>query len=218
LSLLEEEYFIGFFWQTFHTSIFPILTETHFKKHYQSLWMTSGTTRRPSALVNIVIAMCMQYYFCTLPSESQGILVEGKDAMVAGRWHYWRGQALLTYELESPSISTLQCHLLCAIYLCGGSFQNRMENSVSLAIRVAYTLGLHIDPPSTMAEPDRELRRRLWWAVFLMDTKSGMKLGHPFMLHGSSTFTPIGKRNLDEFQSLSHHIIHSGAGGIYLFQ
>jgi hypothetical protein len=211
LSLIQEEYFINFYWQTFHTSIFPILNEMHFKQHYQSLWMMGSTTRKPSALVDIVIAMCMQYYLCTLPSESQGILGEGKDAMVAGRWHYWRGQTLLTHELESPSISTLQCHLLCAIYLCGGSFQNRMENSVSLAMRAAYTLGLHIDPPSTMPDPDREMRRRLWWTVFLMDTKSGMKLGRPFMLHDSyvmpclpsdsieiaaisgSTFTPIGE-------------------------
>ncbi|PCG91472.1 Transcription factor [Penicillium occitanis (nom. inval.)] len=210
LSLIQEEYFINFFWQTHHTSLFPIIDEAHFKKHYQSLWVTGGTERRPSALVDIVIAMCMQYYLSTLPSESQGILVEGKDAMVAGRWHYWRGQTLLTHELESPSISTLQCHLLCAIYLCGGSFHNRMENSVSLSVRTAYTLGLHLDPPSNMPERDREMRRRLWWAVYLMDSKAGMKLGRPFMLHDSyvmpclpndsleaaaisgSTFAPIG--------------------------
>ncbi|EEA18743.1 conserved hypothetical protein [Talaromyces marneffei ATCC 18224] len=210
LNLIQEEYFINFFWQTHHTSLFPIIDEANFKKHYQSLWVTGGTERRPSALVDIVIAMCMQYYLSTLPSESQGILVEGKDAMVAGRWHYWRGQTLLTHELESPSISTLQCHLLCAIYLCGGSFHNRMENSVSLSVRTAYTLGLHLDPPSNMPERDREMRRRLWWAVYLMDSKAGMKLGRPFMLHDSyvmpclpndsleaaaisgSTFAPIG--------------------------
>jgi hypothetical protein len=210
LSLIQEEYFINFFWQTYHTSQFPIIDEAHFKKHYQSLWVTGGTERRPSALVDIVIAMCMQYYLSTLPSESQGMLVEGKDAMVAGRWHYWRGQTLLTHELESPSISTLQCHLLCALYLCGGSFHNRMENAVSLAVRTAYTLGLHLDPPSNMPERDREIRRRLWWAVYLMDSKAGMKLGRPFMLHDSyvmpclpndsleaaaisgSTFAPIG--------------------------
>lgn len=210
LSLVQEEYFINFFWQTHHTSLFPIIDEAHFKKHYQSLWVTGGTERKPSALVDIIIAMCMQYYLSTLPLESQGTLVEGKDAMVAGRWHYWRGQTWLTHELESPSISTLQCHLLCAIYLCGGSFHNRMENSVSLSVRTAFTLGLHLDPPSNMPERDREMRRRLWWAVYLMDSKAGMKLGRPFMVHDSyvmpclpsdsletaaisgSTFAPIG--------------------------
>ena len=233
LSLIQEEYFINFYWQTFHTSIFPILNETHFKTHYRSLWMIGGVTRRPSALVDIVIAICMQYYLCTLPLESQGILVEGKDAMVAGRWHYWRGQTLLMQELESPTISTLQCHLLCAIYLCGGSFYNGMENAISLAIRAAYALGLHIDPPSTMPDPDRELRRRLWWAAFLMDTKSGMKLGRPFMLHDSyvmprlpsdtletaaisgSTFTPIGENVTWLSFNLYHNTLYIAVRAAY---
>ncbi|KAL4972403.1 fungal-specific transcription factor domain-containing protein [Aspergillus desertorum] len=155
--------------------------------------------------------MCMQYHISTLPLAFQGFLVDGKDALVAGRWHYWRGKNLLTYELESPSISTLQCHLLCAIYLCGGSFHNMMDNAVNIAVRTAYILGLHVDPPSSMPEPEREMRRRLWWAVYLMDSKAGMKLGRPFTLSDShdmpalpsdsfeaatlsgSTFAPIGE-------------------------
>ncbi|KAL2826872.1 putative Zn(II)2Cys6 transcription factor [Aspergillus cavernicola] len=185
LSPIQEEYFINLFWQTYHTSLSAILDETQFKAHYQSLWVAGGKERRQSALVDIIIAMCMQYGISALPLDTQGILVEGKDALVAGRWHYWRGQTLLTYELESPSISTLQCHMLCAVYLCGGSFHNMMDNAVGQAVRTAYTLGLHIEPPSSMSNKDREMRRRLWWAVYLMDSKAGMKLGRPFMLHDS---------------------------------
>ncbi|PWY68623.1 putative Zn(II)2Cys6 transcription factor [Aspergillus heteromorphus CBS 117.55] len=211
LTPLQEDFFINHFWQTFHVSLFPILDEAHFKKHYQSLWIAGGKERKPSALVDIVVAMCMQYHISTLPLDSQTGLLDGKDALVAGRWHYWRGQTLLTYELESPTLSTLQCHLLCAVYLCGGSFHNMMDSSVSLAVRTAYILGLHVDPPPSMSTPDREMRRRLWWAVYLMDSKAGMKLGRPFMLSDShatpalpsdtfstastsgSTFVPIGE-------------------------
>ncbi|CAI7576550.1 unnamed protein product [Penicillium palitans] len=180
-----EEYFINFFWHTYHTSLFPILDETGFKKHYQSLWVSGGKERKPSALVDVIIAMCMQYGISALPSDAQGSLVEGKDALVAGRWHFWRGQTLLTYELESPCLSTLQCHLLCAVYLCGGSFHNMLDNSIGQAVRTAYALGLHLDPPPSMPEQDREMRRRLWWAVYLMDSKAGMKLGRPFLLRDS---------------------------------
>jgi hypothetical protein len=185
LNPIQEEYFINFFWQTYHTSLFPILDETQFKKHYQSLWVSGGKERKPSALVDVIIAMCMQYGISALPSDTQGLLVEGKDALVAGRWHFWRGQTLLTYELESPSLSTLQCHLLCSVYLCGGSFHNMLDNSIGQAVRTAYALGLHLDPSPSMPEQDREMRRRLWWAVYLMDSKAGMKLGRPFMLRDS---------------------------------
>ncbi|KAL6232425.1 hypothetical protein BDW75DRAFT_247156 [Aspergillus navahoensis] len=211
LTPIQEDYFISHFWQTYHVSLFPILDEAQFKKHYQSLWIAGGKERRASSLVDIVVAMCMQYHTSTLPLASQGFLVDGKDALVAGRWHYWRGQTLLTYELESPSISTLQCHLLCAVYLCGGSFHNMMDSAVSIAARTAYILGLHVDPPPSMPEPEREMRRRLWWAVYIMDSKAGMKLGRPFRLSDShampalpsdsfeaatmsgSTFAPIGE-------------------------
>lgn len=210
LSPTQEEYFINLFWQSYHTSLFAILDEAEFKKHHQSLWMTSGNVRKSSALVDIVLAMCMQYGISTLPVGEQGSIAGSNDATIAGRWHYRRCQALLTYELESPTISTLQCHLLCAIYLCGGSFHNMVDTSNSLAVRTAHILGLHLDPPSSMPEREQEKRRRLWWAVFVLDSKVGMKLGRPFLLHDShamprlpsdslkaamlsgSTFAPLG--------------------------
>lgn len=38
-----------------------------------------------------------------------------------------------------------------------------------------------------MPEPERELHRRLWWALYELDAKVGMKLGRPFTLHRSPT-------------------------------
>ncbi|CBF82261.1 hypothetical protein AN9236.2 [Aspergillus nidulans FGSC A4] len=190
-SLLQEEYFWNYFWQTYHVSLCPILDDAQFKQHYQSLLIADGKGRKPSALVDIVVAACMQYHISTLPLGSQSGLVEGKDASVAGRWHYWRGQTLLTYELESLSISTLQCHVLCSIYLCGGSFHNMMDTAMAQAVRTAYILGLHRDLPSTLPEAKREMRRRLWWTVYFMDTRATMKLGRSFMLSESHSMPAL---------------------------
>ncbi|RDW82837.1 hypothetical protein BP6252_03949 [Coleophoma cylindrospora] len=187
LTPTQEEYFINLFWQSYHTSLFAIIDEAEFKQHYQSLWMTSGNARKPSALVDIVLAMCMQYAISTLPVSEQGNIAGSTDATIAGRWLYRRCQKLLTYEMDSPSISTLQCHLLCAIYLCGGSFHNMVGTSSGLAVSIAYILGLHLEPPQDMPEREQEQRRRLWWAVALLDSKTSMKLGRPFLLHDSYT-------------------------------
>jgi hypothetical protein len=197
LSPLQEEYFLNYFWQGYHVSLCPILDEAQFKQHYQSLLVAGGKERKPSALVDIVVAACMQYHISTLPLASQGVLVEGKDALVAGRWHYWRGQTLLTYELESPSISTLQCHLLCAIYLCGGSFHNMMDTAMALTVRTAYILGLHLDPPPTLPAAEREMRRRLWWSVYFMDSRANIKLGRPFMISESHAMPALPSDSLD---------------------
>jgi hypothetical protein len=190
LSPTQEEYFLDLFWQSYHTSLFPILDEAGFKEHYRSLWTGSGNTRKPSALVDIVVAMCMQYGMSMLPAVKQQVFTDNNDAAIAGRWHYRRSQTLLARELESPTVSTLQCHLLCCIYLCCGSFQNMADSACGLAVRAAYMLGLHLDPPQPMQQREREMRKRLWWALYVLDSKIGMKLGRPFLLPHLSSATP----------------------------
>jgi len=121
LTPTQEEYFLGLFWQSYYTSC-PMLDELEFKEHYRSLWATSDEKRKPSALVDIVIAVCMQYGMARLPgvrrelSAASRANVSNTDATIAGRWHYRRCQTLLSTELESPTISMLQCHILCSIY------------------------------------------------------------------------------------------------------
>ena len=198
LTPTQEEYFISHFWQSYHTSQYAVLDEAEFKEHHQSLWMGSGKIRKPSALVDIVLAMCMQYGISTLPASQQGAIAQNDDATIAGRRHYRRCQALLAHEMESPTVSTLQCHLLSALYLCGGSFHNMVDNSCALAVRIAYMLGLHLEPPKTMSLKEQEKRRRLWWAVYVLDSKISMKLGRPFLLHDSHAMPRLPK---DDFEA-----------------
>ena len=184
LTRTQEDYFLGLFWQSYHAT-YPILDEVEFREHYKSLWATSGTSRKPSALVDIVLATCMQYGVAFIPrsdTESKAD-VDSNDATIAGRWFYRRSQALLTYELESPSIATLQCHIFSVIYLCNASFQNMAHSTLALAIRTAQILGLHLEPSKEMSRTQRELRKRLWWTLYAVECKTCMKLGRPWSTH-----------------------------------
>ncbi|OKL63128.1 hypothetical protein UA08_01629 [Talaromyces atroroseus] len=187
LTPTQEEYFLDLYWNAYHTSLFPILDESEFKQHYRSLWTASGNTRSDSALVDIVVALGMQYGISMLPTMRQQLVVDDNDATIAGRWYYRRCQTLLAYELESPTLATLQCHLLSTVYLCCGSFQNMADSTCAMAVRAAHMLGLHLEPPQSMPRRDREIRKRVWWALCSLDSKIGMKLGRPFLLHQSNT-------------------------------
>ena len=192
LTSTQEEYFLGLFWQSYYIS-YPILDELEFKNYYRSLWSTPDGKRKPSALADIVIALCMQYGMARLPRVEQGLnatsdtKVSNTDATIAGRWYYRRCQALLSAESDSPTISMLQCHILCSLYLCCASFQNMADSACSLAVRTAYMLGLHLEPPQSMPRSERETRKRLWWSLYVFETKMSMKLGRPFLLHDSSS-------------------------------
>ena len=183
LTGTQEDYFLGLFWQSYHCTL-QIIDEVEFREHYKSLWVTCGITRKPSALVDIVLALCMQYGVAFVPRGNTAtepkLDVDSSDATIAGRWLYRRSQKLLTCELESPSITTLQCYIFSVYYLCSASFQNMAHSTLALAIRTAHILGLHLEPPADMPRNQRELRKRLWWTLYTIESTTCMKLGRPW--------------------------------------
>ncbi|KAI0840352.1 hypothetical protein F5Y06DRAFT_285734 [Hypoxylon sp. FL0890] len=186
LTPTQEEYFLDLYWQSHHTSLL-VLYEDDFKQHYKSLWTGSRKTRKPSALVDIVLALCMQYGMAQRQAKNNSSLrsadIDTNDATLAGRWHYCRCQTLLTCELESPTLSTLQCNILSVIWLCWASFQNMADSTLAIATRTAQMLGLHLPPPQDMPQREKDLRKRLWWSIYVAEAKTSMKLGRPFMIH-----------------------------------
>ncbi|KAK2603579.1 hypothetical protein QQS21_004259 [Conoideocrella luteorostrata] len=179
LTPTQEAYFINLFWHSYHT-VYPIIDENEFKEHYQSLWTPGVTRRRSSALVDIVLALCIQYGVALLPSSERDL--DSSVAMADGYRHYRRCQKLLADEYENPAISTLQCQILSAVYFCAGSQTNMADGACGLAVRTSYMLGLHFDPPESMPRRDQELRRRTWWTLYVLESKMAMKLGRPFLL------------------------------------
>lgn len=185
LSHAQEKYFLGLFWQTYHCTI-PIMEESQFREHYESLWVKhslDGPSRKSSPLVEIVLALCMQYGIAFVPrNDPSKASVDSDDSSIAGRGFFYRCQTLLAYESESPSISTLQCHIFSAIYLCNASFLNMAHSTLAVAIRTAYLLGLDQEPADTLSRAHKELRRRLWWMVNSLESKACMALGRPWQV------------------------------------
>jgi len=186
LSATQEEYFLDLFWQTHHSGL-QIVDQVSFKEHYRSLWTSGGKSRKSSALVDIVLALSMQQgmppspqrtrFSAITPSYADPIKTEIE---LDARWHYQRCQALLLAELECPTISTLQCQIYSIIYLCCSSLQNMAHSSLAVAVRTAHILGLHLEPPEHLARPERELRKRIWWSLYSVESKTCMKLGRPW--------------------------------------
>ncbi|KAF7549618.1 hypothetical protein G7Z17_g6277 [Cylindrodendrum hubeiense] len=195
----QEEYFLNLFWESHHTST-PIIDEGEFRKLYDSLWQNSRPYRKPSPLVDIVLAISMQYGWAFLLRDtSHTATINGQydDASIAGRWYYRRCQGLIASELESPSITTLQCHLLSVIYLCCASFQNMAHTTLAVSVRTAQILGLHFEPPETMPRGERELRKRIWWVIYTIEARTCMKLGRPFSVQKSQVSVSIPSDNIE---------------------
>lgn len=190
LTPAQEEYFLNMFWQTYHPTL-AILDETEFRKHYRSLATKPGKPRKPSALVDIVIAVSMQVGMALVQRNGSRPLsateVGKDDPSIAGRLYYRRSQRLLHNEQEAPTLMTVQCHILSAVYTCCAAFQNMCHMALCLAMRSAHMIGLHVEPPSDLPVATQELRRRVWWTLFVFESKTCMKLGRPFYVDMYST-------------------------------
>ncbi|KAI1129890.1 hypothetical protein F5Y10DRAFT_236900 [Nemania abortiva] len=190
LTPTQEEYFLNLYWQSYHPML-AIIDETEFRKHYRSLATQPGKPRKPSPLVDIVIAVSMQVGMAIAQRNSSRALsaieVGKDDPSIAGRLYYRRCQRLLYNEQEAPTLMTVQCHMLSAVYTCCAAFQNMSHVALSLAVRSAHMLGLHTEPPSDLPTSTRDLHRRVWWSLYTFESKTCMKLGRPFYTDADST-------------------------------
>ncbi|KAI0430001.1 fungal-specific transcription factor domain-containing protein [Xylaria sp. FL1042] len=190
LTPTQEEYFLNLFWQSYHPTL-AILDEAEFKRHYRSLTTKPGQPRKPSPLVDIVIAVSMQVGMAVAQRNNPRALsateVGRDDPSIAGRLYYRRCQRLLHNEQEAPTLTTVQCHILSAVYTCCAAFQNMCLVALSLAVRSAHMLGLHIEPPSDLPMATQELHKRVWWTLYTFESKTCMKLGRPFYTYADST-------------------------------
>ena len=188
MSRSQEEYLLNLFWLSYHFTI-PILNENDFREYYNTLWPNCSSSvesiRKPSPLVDIILALCMQYGSALMPRGESAVDIDSDDPSIAGRWLYHRSQMLLCSERETPTISTLQCYIFSAMYLTNASFSNMAHKALAVAIRTAHALGLHHEAPDDWSSAELALRRRMWWTLCLLDGKACIELGRPYLIHFS---------------------------------
>lgn len=154
--------------------IVPLLDEVHFR----DLWRRGQRCDRPwLALLNMV-------------------LVLGALAFVDERsshMYYLRAQQYLDFELLATGcLESLQALcLLGGLYLHLRNAPNMAYTVMGMAYRIAIGLGLHRMPAAAAGGEDKDrdvssggpwrpqVRQRIWWSLFCLDTWGAMNLGRP---------------------------------------
>ncbi|KAI6084303.1 fungal-specific transcription factor domain-containing protein [Hypoxylon rubiginosum] len=55
-------------------------------------------------------------------------------------------------------------------------------NSLGNAVRSAQDLDFHLEVAGIRSRVDADMRRRVWWAIYILDRTLSMELGRPFMI------------------------------------
>ncbi|KAJ2966934.1 hypothetical protein NUW58_g10551 [Xylaria curta] len=118
----QESHFLDLFWQTYYFS-YPILHEGHLRKDFKALWdhAERGILRKPSPLVDIVLALCTQLGASLVRQQTIASDPGNTDSVdndshrdnskaqypsLAGFQYYRRCEEALDLATERPSITT----------------------------------------------------------------------------------------------------------------
>lgn len=149
----------------YHTT-FPILHEATFREQYSRL---NGRPGRSTwhILVNLVAALGS--FVSTGCSDDTHITL------------FNAVKANLTIEsLETGSLGLVQAFAMAANYLQKRNRPNSGYNYGGIALRLAISLGLHKDFHGWQTAPfKKEIRRRVWWSLCVLDVGATMTYGRP---------------------------------------
>ncbi|KAH7109492.1 fungal-specific transcription factor domain-containing protein [Dactylonectria estremocensis] len=192
------------FWDIVHP-VFPILHRPTFTRFYGELWEPTSSEKTDTAVddpvmlatLNLVLAIGCRFTQC---------VNLGSRALQADLL-YQRARALVPIDcLDIASLPIVQLLLLTAVHLQSTMYSSRCWNMVGLAMRVAQSLGLHLNQkPATRNQLEREMRRRIWYTCVTLDRLMCTTFGRPAMLSHIS-LVPLPLMIDDE------HLLEDGEG------
>lgn len=151
--------------------LFPILHMPSFRQRYQYAW----ESRPQDACKSDDLAVEATFYATLNMVFALGCLNSSKYEehlkLPTAECFYRRSCALLPLDaLDIPSLEVVQCLLLTTNYLTFTKYSHRCCNTLAVAIRVAQTVGLHIDVnSSSSSQLKREMSRRVWHLCLTME-------------------------------------------------
>lgn len=168
-SGIMQQAFIDAYFQHYHTS-YPFVHEATFRSHFH------GQYPRPhpqawQVLLNTILAL--------------GAWSIGDDNSDLDATFYQEARASLQQVsvFETGNFTLVQALLLLSNYAQKRNKPNTGWNYLGLAVRMAMSLGLHKEFPGwKISLLQREIRRRLWWGVYIFDSGAAKTFGRPILL------------------------------------
>ena len=125
------------------------------------------SSRLDSAFVCLALAtFALGSQWATLVRPEGSRSIDGDP----GRIFYQHARSLIPDVIELNSIRTVQATFVIGVYLLPASAISSSYVYLGLALRKALAIDLHLEiEESNVDDIEKELRRRLWWAVYSLE-------------------------------------------------
>ncbi|KAL5334411.1 fungal-specific transcription factor domain-containing protein [Aspergillus crustosus] len=132
-------------------------------------------------LLQCILALAARY------SDSIEVRDSPDQPETAGNALAEQAKAILHFEMESPTLSTVVSLAILALREMSINKESLGWIYVGMAVRIAYNLGLNHDctewvRQGKITEDEAEIRKITWWGCFLLDKLFVLALGRPGMI------------------------------------
>ncbi|CAG8230112.1 unnamed protein product [Penicillium olsonii] len=171
-------------------SAFPFIGKEIFLSQCRSFFSQSATMQpgvKWMALLNIVFAIAAKHSGVTGDQER---LDHNNDIVYFSRaWKLSMNDSAL---LEHPNLQQTQIEGLFSLYFLSTGQINRAWRMCGVAIQSAMAMGIHLrSDSSNITYVSKEIRYRLWWALYLLDTQVCVMTGRMPRMQREHCTTPL---------------------------
>lgn len=207
LSDSHRSYYLWLFWDACHP-LLQIMTQSEFS-NLTAIPASAISDGAPvkGALVDSMIALGMQHSDAT-----------GRTGRVVGLQHVppsrsiWPGFEYFhrcrecMRNMPEVTLDVLRSHILLVIYLMKGNAVLGAYNLIGIAVRKAYIIKLHRQPPNNLSKAEKTARMQVWWMLFTLDLHCALQLDMPPAIQKNLVQCPFPtERDLARYVSLSGH-------------
>ena len=124
-------------------------------------------------------SLCSLYCIFALGRQSMGSEDLPSDA-TASVDYLVMAKALLARVCDEAEMDSIRALILLSLSLQSHCFFNAAYLHIGTAVRIAFSLGLHVDKfPVSRGHVQREHARRLWWTLYNLDSAMALANGKP---------------------------------------
>lgn len=170
----------------------PLLHWPTLQHDVEELYQPGGMQRAPKSWLSMFFAvLTVGSLFCTDPHLDRT---------------YRAGEFLeVSRSLADPwnndfDLDNIRASFLTSIALCELNLKSAAWACLGHVVRAAQDLGLHLET-GTRSRLDADMRRRVWWAIYVVDQTMALEMGRPALIHDSDCDVALPEPIDDHFLS-----------------
>ncbi|KAF4592264.1 fungal specific transcription factor domain-containing protein [Ophiocordyceps camponoti-floridani] len=185
-------------WSTYRQNVEPLIKLFHIPTADLVIRAARAKRGLPPSREALVFAICFAAVTSLEPDEVKAKFATDKNHLLS-QYRFALEQSLArAHFLDTSETAVLQAFTLFLIVVRRHDESRFCWALTGLLIRIAQGMGLHRDGTNFKLPPlETEVRRRLWWAILMLDVRSAEELGSD-MIIGEQSYDTQMPSNIDD--------------------